>query len=1060
MSFKLLKIGRDALRRVRIGRAALAAAAVCVATAPSPSFAANQYWVGGANGPWDGANWADSAGGTGGAWTSGNTGWFTTSPSTIDLAGSSQSVTRFKTTGFSAANRCVVNITNSSDTASTLTFSGLNRNNDDDLAFTDLIIRNVAVSDASTWGFELTSGSHVYFGRGSSYTKPSANSSGSLYVGMYSATSNTITVAEGATMNVKADAYIGCSKNADNNVACIGVVHVADGTLNVPGVLYMARSTTGNNVKNSGTGVLVVDDGGTVNVTGNIEIGSKWQNNHTHNGKADIIVNRGGVVNCAKFIAWEYANRGRKVCIDGGTFNCTGHFESGYDSAGLYKSRDFTVEVRNSGVFALGGNFHPNSYSGAKETVTFDGGTFRALGNISTLFSSDGNGDYTDFKIGAGGMTIDTQGYTMTWTTRIDESEGKVTKKGSGKLNLNWTTYNSGGIDVDEGTLSFGGTNTRLCYGPLTVKGGAMLEKQTGNNPSSLASSVTFKDGAKLSVPYSGGAVGAVVANAIMVEGSLDVSFSAVPAEGAYPLLTITGEGTFDEGVLSRINKPEGDAYAGALFALSADEKSVMLILSSDPVWIGGKSGDLGDPTKWSTGVVPGAGTNAIITAAVAATLTNSAAFKATTITFPAGCPKVTIEGAPLTDIEAINNLSSANHEFKVPVSGETVAISNTTTYCVFTGGLTVDSVTFGVAANTKASIYGTWHIRGDWHPVGGNALYNGASVTVDGALLNPNDLSINSGCVVTAATLRATGGCGYFTWHNSGRLVVTGLCSVATTEDPYFTRSGANDNATVVVGSFYANTPGKWTYANAKNIVVGEGGFDLLTTIAFRNAPTLYSLGEGFSMVGSAYFRCDANGVTIATTRYGTADSPAEITVNIPVCNENDNNSSKIGNVTVTGCGTMVFNSVSTFSGGLAVKDYATVAVNAGMKPGNGAVSVDTNATLKVAQSGTVTLGGDLTLDDGAALGFNFTEKKVAPVLSVATSATLPEGGTIAVKISAAEGIRPKGGNHTLTSGGKFDGATVSLAAGAPKWVKGVSVVDGDIVLNVKSTGMVIIVK
>ena len=39
MSFKLLKIGMDALRRARIGRAALVAAALCVATAPSPSYA-------------------------------------------------------------------------------------------------------------------------------------------------------------------------------------------------------------------------------------------------------------------------------------------------------------------------------------------------------------------------------------------------------------------------------------------------------------------------------------------------------------------------------------------------------------------------------------------------------------------------------------------------------------------------------------------------------------------------------------------------------------------------------------------------------------------------------------------------------------------------------------------------------------------------------------------------------------------------------------------------------------------------------------------------------------
>ena len=39
MSFKLLDVGIDALRRVRIGRSALVVGAICVATAPSPSFA-------------------------------------------------------------------------------------------------------------------------------------------------------------------------------------------------------------------------------------------------------------------------------------------------------------------------------------------------------------------------------------------------------------------------------------------------------------------------------------------------------------------------------------------------------------------------------------------------------------------------------------------------------------------------------------------------------------------------------------------------------------------------------------------------------------------------------------------------------------------------------------------------------------------------------------------------------------------------------------------------------------------------------------------------------------
>ena len=132
-------------------------------------------------------------------------------------------------------------------------------------------------------------------------------------------------------------------------------------------------------------------------------------------------------------------------------------------------------------------------------------------------------------------------------------------------------------------------------------------------------------------------------------------------------------------------------------------------------------------------------------------------------------------------------------------------------------------------------------------------------------------------------------------------------------------------------------------------------------------------------------------------------------------------------------------------------------------MRPGSGTVTVNNGATLEVAQSGEVALVGDLMLADGAALGFNFTERKVAPVMSVATSktVTLGDNGTVSVKVSAVDGIRPKGGAHVLTaSDGAFADAKVTLAAGAPDWVKGVAVVDGEIVLEAKPVGFQLIVR
>ena len=117
---------------------------------------------------------------------------------------------------------------------------------------------------------------------------------------------------------------------------------------------------------------------------------------------------------------------------------------------------------------------------------------------------------------------------------------------------------------------------------------------------------------------------------------------------------------------------------------------------------------------------------------------------------------------------------------------------------------------------------------------------------------------------------------------------------------------------------------------------------------------------------------------------------------------------------------GKVVFsNEYNTFSG-LTVADTATAAVNPGCKPGAGTVSVGEGATLEVAQSGTATLGGALTLAAGAALAFSFTELETPPVLA----GTAVDAGTVNVKVSApAEGF-PRAASFALTSGMDFTGA------------------------------------
>jgi hypothetical protein len=195
---------------------------------------------------------------------------------------------------------------------------------------------------------------------------------------------------------------------------------------------------------------------------------------------------------------------------------------------------------------------------------------------------------------------------------------------------------------------------------------------------------------------------------------------------------------------------------------------------------------------------------------------------------------------------------------------------------------------------------------------------------------------------------------------------------------------------------------------------------------------------------------------VTLDTT--GADGNPQTITIG----DGTNGHLERSGVLAVTGTGRVLVNAVNSFSGAVTVTNTVTLAVNPGKKMTTGTISVSSNATLQVAQSGTFALGGGLTLADGAILGFNFTQKKVAPVLDL-TDKTVTVNGEVKVKVTAATGIRPmiKGNQFALTSGGKFTGATVAVAEGSAAWAKGVSVDEnGDIVLTLKSTGIYILVR
>ena len=78
-------------------------------------------------------------------------------------------------------------------------------------------------------------------------------------------------------------------------------------------------------------------------------------------------------------------------------------------------------------------------------------------------------------------------------------------------------------------------------------------------------------------------------------------------------------------------------------------------------------------------------------------------------------------------------------------------------------------------------------------------------------------------------------------------------------------------------------------------------------------------------------------------------------------------------------------------------------------------------------------------------------------PSLAVASGKTVTIGSTVNVKVSAADGIRPNGGTHTLTSGMNFTGKTVNIVD-RPDWVQSVEIdASGNLVAMVKHNGLII---
>lgn len=818
-------------------------------------------------------------------------------------------------------------------------------------------------------------------------------------------------------------------------------------------------------------------------------------------------------------LGWKEKGTGTAMLTVSGTGKLVGsnHIWLGRGAAGRLNIDGGEVSLPNGSVFFFGGSIAESNFNGnqtsmlylnggvlsvqsvgygvnhakAKMGMYFNGGTIRAIKDHDDFIAiPNHNSRRGNVRVLAPGGTIDTNGHTINVQQILDPpgsgTSGDLIITGGGTYKQTGATAYNGRTVVDGNTTYI--KNNESTNLKLVVKGGSAFQ-----NTATLASRVagallTFEDGAKFVVDSD---IGDFFTSAptIDIQGALEISFADSPRESrlAIPILRITGDGTFPADVLSRVTLA-ADAPAGMTLALSADQKTISYNYAvHDWCWTGeGDGRTFGDGANWLCGNVPGASSDLLFVQAPATLENDIDDFSVASITFESSCRAATITGkqiaisgngvientgdVPQTFAAPVTFLGAAQAKHKIYMNN--LAVVNEGGRLVFAGGVTCPSwnvncdnrmmcgywnctnstIPCSTATNPRTTVYKNSSLVAR-ELTGTQALY-----IMEGATVTNETMTVNSECVLSA---------------NAGELVVNGPFYFPATSKEKWTFSNRIGQTvprfkaqSVVLSGNYNASLGFSAQAGGSSPVdwyLGAGGMNVTGTQHFFmhhtgdvlnihpwkcdtaiNAPTggneYTVLQMNKTGIALNFFTDDEDGVARTITLNGTVWAAAG------------------GTVTVKGAGTVAAKNNQILTADLSVADTATYAIDAGCTNGTGIVTVGATATLKTVGAGRAEVGG-LTLADGATLAFEFTDKAVAPVLAV-VGGTGSVPSTVNVKITAADGVSPRGGTHILTSGADFTGATVNLID-PPKWVKRVGVDgSGNVFVEAKPKGLMLIVK
>ena len=591
-------------------------------------------------------------------------------------------------------------------------------------------------------------------------------------------------------------------------------------------------------------------------------------------------------------------------------------------------------------------------------------------------------------------------------TTGLLDEYGYIETTGAGKVLFNCVSTFSGGLAVKGSSTVAVNPGCRPGNAHVHLYDGSTLEVAQAGTVA-LPGWLTFEAGTTLKVASSGNAVGAitVAGGAVSVngEGTVALVVAGEPlAAGEYPVLTSSS--ALSDNVVTRFAL-DATAVKGANNAWLVGSNTLSLNIGDRSqlpagVWVGGMDGNFSTAANWKNGVVPSAG--------------------------------MALDFSGVASARAIN-VDVQNAVFGAVTMGSGVI--------TFTGSITATS--FSATSKIAVGENSTVTLDGDleFYSSSRGNIYITETVASGGVFVVTGDIIAKSGNKGTVMPCN--------TESIDGMISARGLVN----------NSAENDRFSLTRG--YVSSTARWA--------VGDHGI---------SGTARYCIGNNDGV--NAYVRAEADftvpgrivifrPITFDTTGSDGVAHTVTLGTNTLSVSGGLFGANSIGAAIVAGTGKVVVNydvdDLSPYATSLTnpfvVTNTATLALMSGADVGTEMVTVNGDATLEIAESGTVTFNGGLTLDDGATLAFNFTNRSTAPTLAVADGKTMTANGAVTVKV---DGLRPKGGTHVLTTCGGFDaeGVTVSLATDAPNWAAGrLSVnAEGNLVLDVKPKGLMLVVK